>query len=211
MKHVTLLYRPRLNQSLSPVLVLKRLESRQSRRDSFLARSSWGAPWGRMSTWRWDSSCPQGHSYRPGPRGKTQTCHSSCTPRHLKLLRLNFVNNGMMALCSISQLWHSQCLEMAQSSRSIQIQLFSPFSNTIAVQDFNLDSIFGESSEKYFNNGLWGAFPMGEKFCKNLPSRKKKYTKSSSSKDPTKLGLLRYVESNCGVLRGSRYMIGSTP
>ena len=44
-----------------------------------------------------------------------------------------------------------------------------------------------------------------------VPSLKKKYTKSGSSKDPTKLGLLRYVESNCGVLRGSRYMIGSTP
>ena len=44
-----------------------------------------------------------------------------------------------------------------------------------------------------------------------IPSRKKKYTKSRSSKDPTKLGLLRYVESNCGVLKGSRYMIGSTP
>ena len=44
-----------------------------------------------------------------------------------------------------------------------------------------------------------------------LPSRKKKYTKSSSSKEPTKLGLFRYVESNCGVRSGSLYMIGSTP
>ena len=51
----------------------------------------------------------------------------------------------------------------------------------------------------------------GLNFFQNIPSRKKKYTKSRSSKDPTKLGLLRYVESNCGVLRGSRYMIGSTP
>ena len=55
-------------------------------------------------------------------------------------------------------------------------------------------------------------FMLKKKTKKNyVPSLKKKYTKSGSSKDPTKLGLLRYVESNCGVLRGSRYMIGSTP